>query len=59
MKLVKQKYFSASGEEKVNCYKLNISKKLLEAAKINENDDLEAYVKADKIIIKKRIKKED
>ena len=57
MKLVKQKYFNASGEEKVNCYKLNISKKYLQDAGINEDDDLEVYVEGNKIVvIKKGIK---
>lgn len=54
MKLVKQKYYNASGEEKVNCYKLNISKKYLHDAGIKENDDLEVYVEGNKIIIRKK-----
>ncbi len=54
MKLVKQKYYNASGEEKVNCYKLNISKKYLQDAGIKENDDLEVYVEGNKIIIRKK-----
>jgi len=59
MKLVKQKYFNAAGEEKVNCYKLNIAKKLLEAANINEQDDLETYVEGNKIIVRKKGIKEN
>lgn len=54
MKLVRQKYFNASGEAKVNCYKLTISKKLINDAGIEEHDDLEAYVEGDKIVIKKK-----
>lgn len=57
MKLVAQKYLNASGEKKVNCYKLNISKKHLQDAGINEDDDLEVYVEGNKIVvIKKGIK---
>lgn len=56
MKLVQQKYFTASGEAKVNCYKLAISKKHLDEAGIDEKDDLEAYVEGNKIIIKKKEK---
>lgn len=54
MKLVQQKYYTASGEAKVNCYKLTISKKHLEKVGINEKDDLEVYVEGDKIIIRKK-----
>ena len=54
MRLVKQKYYTASGEEKVNCYKLNISKKYLEEAGIDEKDDLEVYTEDNKIIIRKK-----
>ena len=53
MKLIPQKYYTASNEAKVNCYKINISKKLLERAGIDEKDDLKAYAEGDKIIIKK------
>lgn len=54
MKLVKQKYCNASGEKKVNCYKLNISKKYIQDAGIHEDDDLEVYTEGKKIIIKKK-----
>ena len=53
LKLIPQKYYIASGQAKVNCYKLNISKKHLEEAGINEKDDLKVYVEENKIIIKK------
>lgn len=56
MKLVKQKYYTASGEAKVNCYKLAIAKKYLQEAEIDEKDDLEVYVEENKIIIKKKDK---
>ena len=54
MKLVHQKYYTASGEAKVNCYKLAISKKHLEDAGIDEKDELEVYVEGNKIIIRKK-----
>lgn len=53
MRLVAQKYYTASGVAKINCYKLNISKKHLDEAGINEKDDLKVYVEENKIIIKK------
>lgn len=58
MKLVKQKYFTAKGEAKVNCYKLTISKFLLIAAGFNEKDDFELYAEKGKIIIEKKEKKD-
>lgn len=54
LKLVKQKYFTASGESKVNCYKITLSKKYIEKAGIKETDDLEVYVEGNKIIIRKK-----
>lgn len=54
MKLVQQKYFTASGEAKVNCYKLAIAKKYIQEAGIDEKDDLEVYVEGNKIIIRKK-----
>ena len=54
MKLVPQKYYTASGLAKVNCYKLAISKKYLEDAGIKEKDDLEVYTEGNKIIIRKK-----
>lgn len=59
MKLVQQKYYTVSGEAKVNCYKLAISKKHLEKAGIKEKDDLEVYVEKNEIVIRKKNKKED
>ena len=56
---MQQKYYTASGEAKVNCYKLAISKKHLEKAEIKEKDDLEVYVEKNEIIIRKKNKKED
>ena len=54
MKLVQQKYYTASGEAKVNCYKLTISKKHLIKAGIKETDNIEVYTEGNKIIIRKK-----
>lgn len=54
MKLVQQKYYTASGEIKVNCYKLAISKKHIDKAGIKDTDDLEIYTEGNKIIIRKK-----
>lgn len=56
MKLVQQKYYTASGEAKVNCYKLAIAKKYLQEAGIDEKDEVEVYAEGNKIIIRKRSK---
>lgn len=54
MKLVKQKYYTATGEAKVNCYKITVAKQLLEESGIKEDDDLEMIAEKGKIIIKKK-----
>ena len=54
MKLVQQKYFTAAGESKVNCYKITVSKKLLEESGIKETDNLEMIATKGKIIIQKK-----
>ena len=54
LKLVQQKYFTASGEAKLNCYKITIAKKFIQEAGIDEKDDLEVYVEGNKIIIRKK-----
>lgn len=53
MKLTKQYYYSAKGEKKINCFKINLSKELVEEAKIKEDDEIKIYVKDNKIIIEK------
>lgn len=52
-KLNKVKYRTATGEEKVNCYKIIIPKKVVNVAGINENDTLKAIAEKDKIVLKK------
>lgn len=52
-KLAKNCYYSKSGEKRVNCYLLNISKEIVKQANINDNEQLKIYVKDNKIIIEK------
>lgn len=54
--MVKQKYYTATGEAKVNCYKLAIAKKYIQEAGIDEKDELEVYTEENKIIIRKKKK---
>lgn len=52
-KLVKQKYRSvATGEIRVNCYTVNIPKKVVqEAFKNDDESNLRIYAEGDKIVI--------
>ena len=52
-KLNKQKYYSAKGEAKVNCYKVNLSKFIVEASGIKDEDEIIIYAQKNKIIIEK------
>lgn len=52
-KLVKQKYYNAKGEAKVNCYKVTLSKFIIEAAGIKEDDEIIISAEKGKIIIEK------
>lgn len=52
-KLNKVKYRTASGEEKVNCYKIIIPKQVVKDANITDQDTLKAIAEKDKIILKK------
>lgn len=54
MRLVRQKYYTANGEAKINCYKIAIGKKYILEAGINEKDDLEVYAEKNKIIVRKK-----
>ena len=51
-KLAKQYYLNAKGEKKVNCYKVNISKQLVDKTDL-ENKEIKIVVKDNKIIIEK------
>lgn len=52
-KLAKQYYYSSNGERKINCYKINLSKELVNKANIKDDDEIKVYVKDNKIIIEK------
>ena len=52
-KLVKQKYYTAKGQGKVNCYKVTLSKFIVEASGITEDDEIIVYAEGNKIIIEK------
>lgn len=51
-KLAKQYYFNAKGEKKVNCYKVNISKQIIDKTNL-EDEEIKIVVKDNKIIIEK------
>ena len=54
-KLAKQMYYSVSkGEKKINCYKLNIPKKIVEQTNFKDGDELKISVKDNKIVIEKQ-----
>lgn len=52
-KLVKQKYYTSKGQAKVNCYKVALSKFIVEASGIKEDDEIIVYAQNNKIIIEK------
>ena len=54
-KLAKQYYLNAKGEKKVNCYKVNISKQLVDKTDL-EDKEIKIFVKDNKIIIEKEVK---
>ena len=47
-KLVKQKYYTAKGQAKVNCYKVALSKFIVEASGITEDDEIIVYAEGNK-----------
>ena len=51
-KLAKQYYFNAKGEKKVNCYKINISKQIVDKTDL-EDKKIKIVVKDNKIIIER------
>lgn len=56
MKLGKQMWTNAKGEKKVNNYKINIPKVVVEQSGITDKDEVYAYADNKKIIIE-RVKK--
>ena len=51
-KLAKQYYLNAKGEKKVNCYKVNISKQLVDKTDL-EDKEIKISTKENKIIIER------
>lgn len=52
-KLVKNHYYNAKGEKKVNSYFVSIPKSLVLKAGINENERVKVYCQGGKIIVEK------
>lgn len=52
-KLVKQKYRTLKGEEKINCYKVTLSKFIVDASGIKDEDEILISAQKNKIIIEK------
>ena len=54
MKLVKLQYMTLKGEKKINSYNLNIPKKIVEQAGIDDSKELVAIAKNKEIIIREK-----
>ena len=52
-KLTKHLYYNKSGEAKINCYGIHISKEVVEKAGL-ENKQVKVYEKDNKIIIEEK-----
>lgn len=52
-KLVKQNYKTKDGQVKLHCYKLTLSKEIINEAKINSEDELIIKVENGKIVIER------
>lgn len=52
-KLNKQMYYNAKGEQKINCYKVNISKEVVKESEIKDEENVKIYAKNKKIIIER------
>ena len=53
MKLIKQNYYTAQGEKKINTYKVAVPKVIVEESGITDKDEIYAYAEKGKIIIEK------
>lgn len=53
-KLAKQKYTTAKGERKVNCYLVTIPKRVVEESEIQEDDEISVYQEYGMIVINKK-----
>lgn len=54
-KLIKKKFYNASGESKINNYLACISKKIVEDANMTGDEQIKIYAKNNKIIIEKEV----
>lgn len=52
-KLAKQKYTTAKGERKINCYLATIPKIVVKKSGIEDSDEIKVYAESNKIIIEK------
>lgn len=52
-RLGKQMYFNAKGEKKVNCYKVNIPKEVVEKSGIKETENIKTRAENGRIIIER------
>ena len=52
-KLGKNYYNLGNGERRINCYMVNIPKRLVESTNIEEDDEIMIYAKDNRIIIQK------
>lgn len=52
-KLNKQSYTTSKGIKKVNCYTVNIPKKIVKETDIGDYDEIKIYTEDNKIIIEK------
>lgn len=52
-KLAKQMYYNAKGEHKINCYKVNIPKRIIKQTDFKDDEEINIIVKDNKIIIEK------
>lgn len=53
-KIGKQMYYDAKGNKKINCYKVNLSKEIVNKSKIDINKDIEIIAEDKKITIKEK-----
>lgn len=54
MKLIKMYYMTLKGEKKINTYNVNIPKKIVQEAGIDDSKELVAIAKDKQIIIKEK-----
>ena len=53
-KLVKQYYYSSTGEKKVNCYHINMPKEFVTKAGFEEEDEIVVYSIDETIVVAKK-----